>query len=103
MQEFANKTGVFSTMIRRLILLASIVFLLGLANSARIKGQDTSDFRVVVSMVQLNVAVTDKNGEYITGLHPQDFVITEDGITEKMATFAEGNAPAHEVNGRAAG
>jgi len=88
-------------MIRRLFLLASIVFLLGLANSAKIKGQDASDFRVVVSMVQLNVAVTDKNGEYITGLHPQDFVITEDGITEKMATFAEGNAPARAVNGDA--
>src|SRR5215467_8206699 len=86
-------------MIRRLVLLASIVFLLGLANSAKIKGQDASDFRVVVSMVQLNVAVTDKNGDYITGLHPEDFVISEDGIAEKMATFAEGSAPARCVGG----
>ena len=93
-----HHTGVLATMMRRLFLLATIVFLLGFANSARINGQDASDFRVVVSMVQLNVAVTDKNGDYITGLRPQDFVITEDGITEKMATFAEGNAPAHEVN-----
>lgn len=62
-------------------------------------GQDGSDLRVVVSMVQLNVAVTDKNGEYITGLRPEDFVITEDGIAEKIATFAEGNAPARNVGG----
>jgi Ca-activated chloride channel homolog len=62
-------------------------------------GQDRSDLRVVVSMVQLNVAVTDKNGDYITSLRPEDFVITEDGITEKLATFAEGNAPARSVQG----
>ena len=42
-------------------------------------------------MVQLNVAVTDKNGNYITGLHPKDFTVTEDGIVEQVATFAEGN------------
>jgi len=85
-------------MIRQLSLLASVILVLGSGNAARVNGQDGSNFRVVVSMVQLNVAVTDKNGDYITGLHPEDFVITEDGITEKMATFAEGNAPAHEVN-----
>src|SRR5215471_19665163 len=65
----------------------------------KVNGQESSDFRVVVSMVQLNVAVTDKNGNYITGLHPEDFVITEDGISEKMATFAEGSAPARSVGG----
>lgn len=63
----------------------------------RVEGQDDSALRVVVNMVQLNVAVTDKNGDYITGLHPEDFVITEDGISEKLATFAEGDAPARSV------
>jgi VWFA-related protein len=53
--------------------------------------RDDSHIRVVVDMVQLNVAVTDKNGNYVTGLRPQDFVITEDGIPQKLATFAEGN------------
>jgi VWFA-related protein len=48
-------------------------------------------------MVQLNVAVTDKNGKYVTGLRPQDFVISEDGISEKTATFAEGNEPARSL------
>jgi Ca-activated chloride channel homolog len=63
----------------------------------RVEGQDDSALRVVVNMVQLNVAVTDKNGDYITGLRPEDFVITEDGIREKLATFAEGDAPARSV------
>ncbi|MGB8581480.1 MAG: VWA domain-containing protein [Candidatus Sulfotelmatobacter sp.] len=59
-----------------------------------VESQETPDLHVVVNLVQLNVAVTDKNGSYLTGLKPTDFVVTEDGITEKIATFAEGNEPA---------
>src|SRR2546426_821943 len=51
------------------------------------------NIRVVVDMVQLNVAVTDSKGNYVTGLRPQDFVVAEDGIKEKIATFGEGNEP----------
>jgi Ca-activated chloride channel homolog len=59
--------------------------------------QDGTRFRVVVDLVQLNVAVTDAKGNYITGLQPKDFVITEDGITEKIASFEEGNGPTLRV------
>jgi Ca-activated chloride channel family protein len=83
----------------KLFISACILFVLCSAGGARTEGQESSDLRVVVSMVQLNVAVTNKNGDYITGLRPEDFVITEDGITEKLATFAEGNAPARSVQG----
>ncbi len=55
--------------------------------------QDGTRFRVVVDLVQLNVAVTDGKGNYVTGLRPTDFVISEDGITEKVASFEEGNGP----------
>ncbi len=48
-------------------------------------------FRVTVNMVQLDVAVTDKKGDYVTGLSPWDFQIFEDGITQKLATFGEEN------------
>jgi VWFA-related protein len=41
--------------------------------------------------VQLNVAVTDSKGNYVTGLPPQAFSVTEDGIPQTVATFAEGN------------
>jgi len=50
-----------------------------------------SVIRVVVSMVQLNVAVTDEKGNYVTTLRPSDFDITEDEIPQKVATFEEGN------------
>ena len=59
--------------------------------------QSSPDIHVTVNMVQLNVAVTDKKGNYITGLNPKDFAIYEDGILEKPATFAEGNEPARNL------
>jgi Ca-activated chloride channel homolog len=54
---------------------------------------DTSRIRVSVVLVQLNVAVTDGKGNYVSGLSPEDFSITEDKIPEKAATFEEGNEP----------
>ena len=35
--------------------------------------------------------MTDSRGEYVTGLQPGDFTVLEDGIPQKLATFAEGN------------
>jgi len=52
---------------------------------------DKDVVRVVVEMVQLNVAVTDNKGNYVTGLKPSDFVIAEDSISQKIASFEEGN------------
>src|ERR1700694_537562 len=60
-----------------------------------VEAQERPALHVLVNMVQPNVAVTDKKGSYVTGLRPKDFAIIEDGITEKVATFAEGNEPAH--------
>jgi len=53
--------------------------------------QEQPDIRVNVEMVQLNVAVTDTKGNYVTGLRPSDFQVAEDGISQKMAMFAAGN------------
>src|SRR6185437_10637548 len=54
-------------------------------------------FRVTVNMVQLNVAVTDNKGNYVTSLRPEDFLVAEDGIPEKLATFGEGDSPVRRV------
>ena len=54
---------------------------------------DQAKIRVTVNLVQLNVAVTDHKGNYVTGLRPQDFAISEDKIPQKIATFEEGNEP----------
>ena len=59
----------------------------------RTSGQTAIDqkIHIVVNLVQLNVAVTDKKGNYVSGLRPEDFEITEDKIPQKIATFGEGN------------
>ena len=65
-------------------------------SSSRLGGaQDDATSRIYVSvvLVQLNVAVTDDKGNYVTGLRPEDFEITEDKIPERLATFEEGNSP----------
>ncbi len=53
--------------------------------------------QVMVDLVQLNVAVTDSRGNYVTGLQPSDFEIAEDGIPQKVATFGEGNEPTRRL------
>jgi len=58
----------------------------------------TQTLRVNVSLVLLNVAVTDNKGNYVTGLKPEDFQVSEDGIAQKIATFGEGNGPQQPVN-----
>ncbi|HEY3989392.1 MAG TPA: VWA domain-containing protein [Acidobacteriaceae bacterium] len=50
-----------------------------------------------VNLVQLNVAVTDKKGRYISGLNPQDFIVSEDRIPQRIATFEEGNGPTRSL------
>jgi Ca-activated chloride channel homolog len=56
-----------------------------------------SHIQVTVDLVQLNVAVTDGHGNYVTGLQPGDFTVMEDGIPQKVATFGEGNEPTHQL------
>src|SRR6266852_7290176 len=79
---------------RRYLLILAIVLGLPPLSTLRTNGrQDPTRLRVVVTLVQLNVAVTDNKGNYVTDLHPSDFAIMEDGIPESIATFEEGNGP----------
>ena len=78
---------------RILCVLVLGLILLGSASVWMAAPQDNPDnvIHVNVNLVQLDVAVTDKKGNYITGLTPWDFNIYEDGIPQKMATFGEEN------------
>jgi Ca-activated chloride channel homolog len=77
------------------IVACAVVFLGTLLSSgggSRFAAQDSGmRLRVRVNLVQLNVAVTDSKGNYITGLRPEDFVIMEDKVPQKLNTFEEGN------------
>jgi VWFA-related protein len=74
---------------------AGLSALLLLAGEPRFAAQDeATHLQVTVNLVQLNVAVTDNKGNYIRGLRPENFEITEDKIPQRIATYEEGNGPA---------
>ena len=81
---------------RTSVLLASflVFFSTGIQAPAQ---KEEAHIHVIVDLVQLNVAVTDNKGDYITGIRPQDFLVTEDGIPQKLATFSEGNEPTRRL------
>jgi Ca-activated chloride channel homolog len=72
------------------------------AGAGRVEAQERQGekpmLRVEVNLVQLNVAITDHKGHYVTGLRPTDFAISEDNIPQKIASFGEGNGPQESVD-----
>jgi Ca-activated chloride channel family protein len=59
--------------------------------AAVLRAQDQRPiFRADVNMVVLSFQITDSKNHYINGLKPSDFRIYEDGILQKISTFAEG-------------
>ena len=94
MENLGRSVGVIAKSLARRLLSVGMILVLLSGPGSHIAAQEAGPhIHVVVNLVQLNVAVTDKNGNYITGLHPENFAITEDGIPQKLATFAEGNGP----------
>ncbi|WP_228486216.1 VWA domain-containing protein [Paludibaculum fermentans] len=80
---------------RRHFFATSTGALIPAAAPALLLGQEPGrpTFRVKVDMVVLSFTVTDSKGRYVNGLKPSDFRILEDGISQKVNTFAEGNKP----------
>ncbi|MGA2038625.1 MAG: VWA domain-containing protein [Bryobacteraceae bacterium] len=71
-------------------------FLAAAAGGAVVRAQDSQRpvFRVKVDLVVHSFQVTDSKNHYINGLKPADFRIFEDGIPQRIVTFAEGaNTP----------
>jgi Ca-activated chloride channel homolog len=82
---------------RHLLILPTLVTLFFVGDRFTGAQDDSTNIRVNVDLVQLNVAVTDSKGNYISGLGPENFAISEDKISERIATFEEGNEPARQV------
>jgi Ca-activated chloride channel family protein len=86
--------------IKRLVLLS----LLGAIFTAiTISGQQQSDiddqssqtpsFRSGVDIVTLNVTVTDANDRFVTDLTSDNFVVYEDGVSQKLSFFNHNQIP----------
>src|ERR1700743_2499094 len=82
---------------RHLLLLPTLETLFFVGDRFTGAQDDSTNIRVNVDLVQLNVAVTDSKGNYVSGLGPENFAITEDKIPERIATFEEGNEPTRQV------
>jgi Ca-activated chloride channel homolog len=80
--------------VKRLI---SALGIIGFSTALFLYAQERPVFRVKVDMVVLGFTVTDSKGKYQTGLKPKDFRVTEDGIVQKLSTFAEGSRPPVQV------
>jgi Ca-activated chloride channel family protein len=81
-------------------LLGLLVVFAGMGGTAlwvHAQDNDQPTFHVKVDMVVLSFTVTDTKNKYVNGLKPKDFKIYEDEITQKLATFAEGNHPPLQV------
>src|SRR5579859_3489364 len=76
---------------QRLLIYGMMSCLSFLGVSSKPAAQDSTHLRVNVVLVELNVAVTDSKGNYVTGLKPSDFEVTEDKIPQKVSTFEESN------------
>jgi VWFA-related protein len=82
---------------RHLLILPTLVTLFFVGDRFTGAQDDSTNIRVNVDLVQLNVAVTDSKGNYVSGLGPENFAITEDKIPERLATFEEGNEGTRQV------
>jgi Ca-activated chloride channel family protein len=81
-------------------IVAALFSIGGRVTSAQDDAENTN-IRVNVDLVQLSVAVTDNKGDYVSGLGPENFAISEDKIPERISTFEEGNEPARQLSGTA--
>jgi Ca-activated chloride channel family protein len=67
--------------------------LMGMAAGATLLGAQDGQrpvFRVNVGLVVLSFQVTDNKNHYVNSLKPGDFRVYEDGILQKISTFASG-------------
>jgi len=59
----------------------------------KIEGMPDYSIRVDVPLVSLDVLVTTKDGQFIPGLHKENFKVLEDGVEQKITNFNQSEAP----------
>ncbi|MEP7274681.1 MAG: VWA domain-containing protein, partial [Acidobacteriota bacterium] len=55
--------------------------------------QDPSVIKVGTALVTLPVIVTDRFGQFVSGLAQRDFSVSEDGVRQEISTFTSTEAP----------
>ena len=75
------------------ILLLAVI--LSTTNSINTFAQDDDEIRVETNLVTLNVAVTDKNGDYVKNLRREDFELFDGNIRREIEEFSSEDAPVY--------
>src|SRR5580765_8004946 len=68
------------------------------AGQAPPPGQPAVTFKAEVDYVDVDAAVTDRQGNFVTGLTKDDFEVLEDGKPQKVATFSFVDLPVDRVD-----
>src|SRR5207237_907405 len=63
-----------------------------------VAAQRPTTFRTGIDLVNLGVTVTDKKGNLVVGLTPDDFEVTEDGKKQTVTYFAAGDRVGPEMH-----
>jgi len=61
------------------------------------EGVPNYSLRVDVPLVNVDVSVVTKDGEFIPGLKKQNFRVTEDGVAQQITAFSQAEAPVTAV------
>ena len=77
--------------IKLLLLTVILLFVLSLVN---VPAQD-DEIRVETNLVTMNVAVTDKSGNYIKNLKPEDFEVFDGRLKREIEHFSSEDAPVY--------
>ncbi len=59
----------------------------------KIEGMPDYSIKVAVPVVNLDVAVVTKNGQFIPGLKKDNFKVFEDGVPQTLSSFSQAEAP----------
>ena len=78
---------------------SAVIVTLAVALAVGVRAQQTTSpqrpmFRSSVDLIQVDVAVTDRNGRPVKGLSAADFTLLENGQPKEVAAFAEVSVPA---------
>lgn len=59
----------------------------------KVEGMPDYSIKVDVPLVNLDVLVTTKDGQFIPGLHKENFRVYEDGVAQSISNFNQSQAP----------
>jgi VWFA-related protein len=79
---------------RRAALFIPCAFLFAPAALPQQPAQSTPDIRILVDRVNIGVVVTDSNGQFIGGLHREDFQLFDNGAEQPITDFLSVDEPA---------